>query len=238
MTVAVLIAWLVAAPGWPAPQPTDLHFVFNSEFVYMASTRTTANEWWVSDGKSAARQGDRLSIVREDLGVAWRASVKAGTYTETKLPPALPPQGPPPAKAEPVDMRTAGYDWEPFYDWVVKASGQSSAIAGRPCREVTATGSADYAEARVTFWACDPLPGFSRNPSDIVAAPLRSASVKRMIFDTLAKQGKAWLLAAEEQQEPAIAPTMVVRVRVETLEALAAPAGTFEMPPTFKKAGR
>ncbi len=120
----------------------------------------------------------------------------------------------------------------------MKASGQSSTIAGRPCREFVATGDADYAESRVSFWACDPLPGVTRNPTDTVSAPLRSASVKKMIFDTLAKHGGAWLLAAEEQQEPAIAPTIVMRVRVETLEAVTAPPGTFDMPPTFKKAGR
>jgi len=238
MTLVFLMTWLVSVLVQAAPPPSDLHVVFTSDFIYMASTRTTANEWWVSDGKSWARQGDRLSIVREDLGVAWRANVKAGTYTETKLPPAGQPQGPPPANAEEVDLHTAGWDWEPQYDWTVKASGQASTIAGRPCREFTATGSADYAEANVSFWACDPLPGVSRNPTDIIAAPLRSASAKRMIFDTLAKQGKAWLLAAEEQQEPAIAPTMVIRVKVGTLEAGPAPPGTFDVPATFKKVGR
>ncbi len=239
MIVPVLMAWLAGALASPLPLPSspDLHIVFRSEFVYQASTRTTSNEWWVSDGKSLARQGDRLSIYREDLGVVWRASVKAGTYTETKIPPAG-QQTPPPPVAGKVDMRTAGYDWEPSYDWTVKASGQSSTIAGRPCREFVATGDADYAEARVSFWACDPLPGVTRSPTDTVAAPLRSASAKKMIFDTLAKHGGAWLLAAEEQQEPAIAPTMVMRVRVETLEVTTAPPGTFEMPPTFKKAGR
>ncbi len=239
MTVAILICWLVGVLAWqaaPSPPP-DLHVVFRSEFVYMSSTRTTVNEWWVSDGKSMARQGDRLSIYREDLGVAWRASVKAGTYTETKIPPGGSP-APPPATDAKVDMHTAGYDWEPGYEWSVKASGQSSTIAGRPCREFVATGDADYAEARASFWACDPLPSVTRNPTDTVAASLRSASTRKMIFDTLAKNGGAWLLAAEEQQEPAIAPTMVMRVRVETLEAVAAPAGTFDLPATFKKAGR
>jgi len=238
MTVAVLMAWLAGALALPIPlpPPPDLHIVFRSEFVYQASTRATSNEWWVSDGKSLARQGDRLSIYREDLGVVWRASVKAGTYTETKLPPAG--QSAPPPAADKVDMHTAGYEWEPAFDWVVKASGQSSTIAGRPCREFVATGDADYAEARVSFWACDPVPGVTRNPTDTVAAPLRSVSAKRMIFDTLAKHGGGWLLAAEEQQEPAIAPTMVMRVRVETLEAVTAPAGTFDLPATFKKAGR
>jgi hypothetical protein len=239
MTVAVVLAWLAGILAWPAPPPADLHFVFRSEFVYMSSTRTTANEWWLSEGRSMARQGDRLNIVREDLGVAWRANVKAGTYTETKLPPAgqaVP--APPPADTGKVDIHTAGYDWEPQYDWAVKASGQSSTIAGRSCREFVATGDADYAEAHVSFWACDPLPGTTRNPTDIVAASLRSDSAKKMIFDTLAKQGRGWLLGVEEQQEPAIAPTMVIRVRVETLEATAAPPGTFDLPATFKKAGR
>jgi hypothetical protein len=238
MTVALLIGWLAGALASPLqlPPPSDLHIVFRFEFVYQASTRTTSNEWWVSDGKSAARQGDRLSIYREDLGVVWRASVKAGTYTETKIPVAGQP-APTPLAAGKVDMHTAGYDWEPIYDWSVKASGQSSIIAGRPCREFVATGDADYAEAKVSFWACDPLPGVTRNPTDTVAAPLRSASAKKMILDTLTKHGGAWLLAAEEQQEPAIAPTMVMRVRVETLEVTTAPPGTFDVPPTFKKVG-
>jgi hypothetical protein len=238
MTVSVLVVWLVGGLAWQAPSPPDLHIVFRSEFVYMSSTRTTTNEWWLSDGRSLARQGDRLTIYREDLGVAWRASVKAGTYVETKIPPAGQSAPPSPAADAKVDMRTAGYDWEPAYDWSVKASGQSLTIAGRPCREFVATGDADYAEARVSFWACDPLPGVARNPTDTVAAPLRSGSAKKMIFDTLAKHGRAWLLAAEEQQEPAIAPTMVMRVRVETLEAVTAPAGTFDLPATFKKVGR
>jgi len=238
MTVAVLIVWLAGALASPAPPPPDLHIVFRSDFVYMSATRTTASEWWMSEGKSLTRQGDRLSIIREDLGVVWRASVKAGTYTETKLPPASQAPPPSPPAVPTVDMHTAGYDWEPSYDWDVKASGQTAAIAGRPCREFAATGDADYAEARVSFWACDPLPGVARNPTDIVAAVLRSASVKKMIVDTLARNGGAWLLAAEEQQEPAIAPTMVMRVRVESIEAAEAPPGTFDLPPTFKKAGR
>jgi hypothetical protein len=239
MTVAVLMAWFAGALSWAAPPPPDLHVVFRSEFIYMASTRATANEWWVSEGRSLARQGDRMSITREDLGVVWRASVKAGTYTETKLPPAgQAAPSPPPDDGGKVDMHTAGYDWEPAYDWTVKTSGQSSTIAGRPCREFVATGHADYAEARVSFWACDSLPGVTRNPTDIVASPLRSASAKKMMFETLAKNGGAWLLAAEEEQEPAIAPTMVIRVRVETLEAVTAPPGTFDLPSTFKKAGR
>jgi hypothetical protein len=64
MKAAVLVAGLAGALGSPLPltPPPDLHIVFRSEFVYQASTRTPSNEWWVSNGKSLARQGDRLSI--------------------------------------------------------------------------------------------------------------------------------------------------------------------------------
>jgi len=49
MTVALLAAWIVGVLALPLPRPSpaDLHFVFNSEFIYLASTRTTANEWWL-----------------------------------------------------------------------------------------------------------------------------------------------------------------------------------------------
>ena len=238
MTLELLVLYLAGTFTWPASPPPDLHAVIRSEFVYMARTRTTTSEWWASDGKSAIRQGDRLSITREDLGVVWRASLKEGTYSERTIAPAGQAAAPPEAAGASVDMRTAGYDWEPSYEWSVKASGQSSTIAGRACREFVATGDADYAEARVSFWACDPLPGVARSPNDAVVAPLASPSARRMILETLTKQGGAWVLGADEQQEPAIAPTMVMRVRVETLEAGAAPAGTFDLPPSFKKAVR
>jgi len=238
MRVALPLVLLAAAPVWQAPSLPDLHVVMRAEFVYMANTRVTSTEWWASEKKSMTRQGDRLSIVREDLGVAWRASVKEGTYTERPLPPAGTPAAPPPPAKAAVDMRTAGFEWEPAYEWTVKATGQTSTVAGRACREFAAAGDADYAEARASFWACEPLPGVGRSPNDAVVAALYSPSTRRMILDTLAKEGGAWVLAAEEQQEPAIAPTIVMRVRVETLEAGAAPPGTFDLPPSFKKAGR
>jgi len=34
------------------------------------STRTTTSEWWLSEGKSMSRQGDRLSMSARTLGVA------------------------------------------------------------------------------------------------------------------------------------------------------------------------
>src|SRR5512141_1571865 len=101
MTVALLFAWLAAVV---APPP-DLHVVFKSDFVFLSSTRAASHDWWVSDGRSAARQNDRLTIVREDLGVTWRVNAKAGTYTETKRPAPGRPAAQP-AAAPVLDMHT------------------------------------------------------------------------------------------------------------------------------------
>jgi hypothetical protein len=60
----------------------------------------------------------------------------------------------------------------------------------------------------------------------------------KMVCETAAAHGGLWVLQAEETIEPAIAPTMILRFAVETLERAAAPPGTFELAATLKKAGR
>jgi hypothetical protein len=236
----MLLSFLFAAlAGLVAPAqspPPDLHVVFTSEFEYMSRVRPMSYEWWIGENRSASRQGDRLSIRRDDLGVTWRIDLKAGSYVETARPAPPAAAG---AAAEPAfDIHTAGYDWEPRFDWSVAETGQKSSIAGRPCLEFRAVGDADYAQAWVTFWACDPLPGVAQGPNDSLLGVLRSDSARKMVSDALAAHGNAWVLALEEKQEPAIAPTMVLRAKVELVEWRPAPPGTFDLPSNVKKAGR
>jgi hypothetical protein len=232
----VFLPWLAASLSLasPPPPPGDLHVVVSSEFVYMARVRPTRQDWWLGGKQRALAVDGRLTIYREDLGLVWRIDTKAGTYTET--PQAKPETRPPTPPA--VDMHTVGYGWEPDYDWSVKETGRQSTIAGRACREFAATGQADYAEATATFWGCTPLAAGMVSPTDVVVGPLRSESTRKMIRDAAARRGGFWVLQAEETTEPAIAPTMVLRVKVDTLEATPAPAGTFELAATLKKAGR
>jgi hypothetical protein len=237
MGLYIFISWLAASlsiASPPPPPPNDLHVVVGSEFVYMARVRPTRQDWWLRDKQRALAVEGRLTIYREDLGLVWRIDTKAGTYTET-------PQAKPeatPAAAPAVDMHSAGFSWEPLFDWNVRETGRESTIAGRPCREFAATGQADYAEATASFWGCTPLAAGLRSPTTIVTNLLRSESTMKMIRDTAAKHGGLWVLQAEETTEPAIAPTMILRVKVETLERTPAPAGTFDLAPTLKKAGR
>jgi hypothetical protein len=236
MHLCVFLPWLAATLSLasPPPPPIDLHVVVSSEFVYMARVRPTRQDWWLRDKQRALAVGDRVTVFREDLGVVWRIDTKAGTYTETpRAKPDVTPAAPP---AE--DMHTVGYQWEPEFDWSVKETGRQSTIAGRPCREFAATGQADYAEATATFWGCTPLGAGMPSPTDAVVNLLRDESTMKMIRDTAAKHGGFWVLQAEETTEPAIAPTMVLRVKVETLEGQPAPPGTFELAATLKKAGR
>lgn len=233
MLLFLLLSWLAAALPAPPPPPGDLHFVVASEFVYMARTRPTRQDWWLGEKRRAVAIDGRLTITREDLGVVWRIDTKAGTYTETPRPaPGAAAEGP-----APFDIHTAGYDWEPEFEWRVRKTGREATMAGRPCREFSANGQADYSDTSVTFWGCTPLSPDLPSPTEVVTAPLRNESTVRMIRDAAAREG-LWVLQIEETTEPAIAPTMTMRIKVDLLEAASAPAGTFELSPSLKKAGR
>jgi hypothetical protein len=236
MHLFVFLPLLAASLSFASPPspPADLHVVVGSEFVYMARVRPMRQDWWLRDKQRALAVDGRLTVFREDLGLVWRIDTKAGTYTET----AQPKPGVAPAAPPAVDMRTAGYSWEPEFDWTVKETGRRSTIAGRPCREFAATGQADYAEATAAFWGCTPLSPGIASPTTVVTNLLRNDSTMKMIRDAAARQGGLWVLQAEEATEPAIAPTMILRVKVETLEGKPAPEGTFELASTLKKAGR
>jgi hypothetical protein len=238
MRLCVILSWVAASMSLasPPPPPGDLHVVVSSEFVYMARVRPTRQDWWLRGQQRALAVDGRLIVFREDLGLVWRIDTKAGTYTETVQPK---PDVAPAAAAPPaVDMHTAGYSWEPEFDWTVKATGRQSTIAGLPCREFAAAGQADYAEAAATFWGCAPLAPDMPSPTTLVINLLRNDSTLKMIRDAAAREGGLWVLQAEETTEPAIAPTMILRVKVESLEVKPAPEGTFELAPTLKKAGR
>jgi hypothetical protein len=234
MGVVIVSIWVAAAGVFlpVQPPPSDLHVVFERQFNFLASVRTTTTEWWLAPAKSALKQGDRVTITRDDLGVRWRIDAKAGTYTEEKIAPAAPT--PPPTQE---DIHTAGYEYEPQYDWKVSESGRKTTIAGRPCRQFIAIGDADYAEATVKFWVCEPITGISYPINDGLIGQLSSESARTMVGETALKHGKAWVLGVEETQEPAISPTMTITVSVKTLEATQAPAGTFDLPANVKKAG-
>lgn len=235
MIAALITTWLAMVGQAPAAPPSpDLHLAVEYQFNFLANVITRNTDWWMAPQRTASRVGDRLTIRREDLGVSWRVDVKASTYTETKIAPPAPQPAAPVAE----DIHTVGFDYEPDYDWQVRETHQRSTIAGRPCRQFVATGDADYAEATVTFWVCQPVKGITYAVNDAVMASMRSESAKRMITDTLARQGRAWVLGVEEKQEPAISPVMIVTLVVKALDAGTAPAGTFALPANVSKAER
>jgi hypothetical protein len=233
MIPAIVGIWLWAMVSLPVPPPApDVHLIVESQFNYLSSVRTTTMEIWSTQGKMASKLGDRLTIRREDLGVRWRVDLKAGTYTEEKIEP--PPAAEPPKE----DIHTAGYDYEAEYDWTTRETGQKTTIVGRSCRQFVSAGDADYAEATVRFWLCDPVAGVTSAVNDAVLSSMRSPSARKMSSEFAAKRRKAWVLGVEEMQEPPIAPRMIITVSVKTLDTAPLPPATFDLPANVKKAGR
>ncbi len=235
MIAELIMTWLAMVGQASAPLPSpDLHLAVEFQFNILANVITRNTDCWMAPQKTASRVGDRLIIRRNDLGVTWDVDTKAKTYTETKIAPPSPQL----AARVVEDIHTLGFDYEPDYDWQVREGRQRSIIAGRPCRQVVATGNADYAEATVTFWVCRPIKDVSYDVNDAVMAQMFIESARKLITDTVARQDSAWVLGVEEKWEPALSSSRISKHVVKALDSRTAAADTFELPPNVHKVGR
>ncbi len=138
---------LLQSAGQP---PVALHATVRSDFVYLASTRTTAAEYWISGDKLYEKRGEQIRIDRRDLGLTWMIDPQKSSYVERKIPPDSPA---PPAAAQ-EDVHTLGFDYQPEFVWDVKDTAETQVLHGRICRLTVATGIAEFAETTLRLWFC------------------------------------------------------------------------------------
>ena len=228
----VITAWL--SVGAAAPPPTAVHVVIDAERAYMGAVQKRQIEHWLAPDMSWTNDRGRVTITRRDLGVRWRLDAAAKSYAEEKLStpsgPAAPPAGD--------DIHTARFDYEPEFDWTI-TPGARMTVAGRPAREYTALGHADYARSALRFAlgsrvTVETTPDVNRLLADLVQVE----SVSLFLRNTTRARGNGVILSFEETDEPAIAPTIVQRATVSTLEVIAPPVGIFDLPAGFSKASR
>jgi len=223
---------LLAGPA--APPPAAVHVVIDIERAYMGSVRKAQIEYWLAPDKTWVSQRGRITVTRRDLGVRWRLDAATKTFVEEKLKPPLAP-GKPPAGD---DIRSARFDYEPEFDWTVAQRGRTT-VAGRECREFSADGQADFARTSIRF-AIGPRVALKIDPDVnlLLAGQAGNESVSRFLRDAARTRGNGCLMSYEETQEPAIAPTIIQRVTISTLELVPPPAGVFDIPDGFTKASK
>lgn len=228
----VILCTLLSAKS-AAPPPAAIHVVIDTERAYMGSVRKAQIEYWLAPDKTWVSQLGRITITRRDLGVRWRLDAAKKTYAEEKLQPPPAPQKPPAG-----DIRSARFDYQPEFDWTVAQSGRPT-VAGRECREFSAEGQADFARTALTF-AIGPRvpPKTDPDVNELLAGHAGTESVSRFLREAARTHGNGCLMSYEETQEPAIAPTIIQRVKISTLETLPPPPGIFDLPAGFTKASQ
>jgi hypothetical protein len=233
MPFAPLILHLLLSALSAVPPPVAVHVVIDTERAYMGAVQKTQIEYWLAPDKTWVSQRGRVTISRRDLGVRWRLDPAKKTYLEEPL--AAPTAEPsPPAN----DIHSARYDYEPDYEWSVTPVGRTT-VTGRDCREYSADGQADYSQTTLKF-AIGPRLAFKTDPdiNQILAGLARFESVSRFLRDAARTHGNGCLMSYEETLEPAIAPTIIQRARISTLETVPLPAGIFDVPDGFARAGK
>lgn len=246
LIASLLLMAACQAAATTVPPSSGLHVVIEREFNFLASTRTTRSEQWLAGDRTYGKTGDIVSITRKDLGVRWIIDSAKKTYTERPLSgstadrPAAQKPAVSSGETKPVeDLRTAGFNYEPAYDWTVTETGQTSTINGRLCTKVVAAGEADYAETNLVLWYCP------RSEADVPGDPnvpflnmIRDDSIRAFLDSQQTKRGNPILMSYEETTEPAISPVMITRIRIQTLESAPVPAGLFDIPAGVQKAAR
>jgi len=229
----VILAVLLPAAPPPAP-PAAVHVVIDTERAYMGAVQKAQIEYWLAPDRTWVSQRGRVTITRRDLGVRWRLDPAKKTFVEEKLQPLPAPEKPPAGD----DIHSARFDYEPAFDWTVAQSGRTT-VAGRDCRAFTAEGQADFGQTAVRF-AVGPRVPLKTDPdvNQLLAGLAGLESVGQFLRDAARTRGNGCLMSYEETQEPAIAPTIIQRVKIGTLEIVPPLAGIFDVPDGFTKASR
>lgn len=227
MVFLVYLLPLVTAADSP---PAAAHATIDTQFIYLGSTRTSSIEYWTTADMTRESRSGNTRIIRHDLGVVWTVFAKLSGYREEKL-----REQP---DAEPETIYNRGFNYQPKFQWQVAETGESRTIAGRMCRLSAARGIAEYAETNLRLWLCEAKDAAAeRRLSELAARTLggQYGDIAEFARETAIKHEGRVLLAAEETTEPPIAPVMVRKTEVRSLENAAAPPDAFEVPSGYKK---
>ena len=77
-----------------------------------------------------------------------------------------------------------------------------------------------------------------RDVNQILAGLAQYESTTGFLQDAARTRGNGCLMSFEETMEPAIAPTIIQRARISTLEIVPPPAGLFDPPGGYSKASQ
>ena len=204
----------------------DVHVKLEKRRLYLDFERVQVSEFWFTEGKSYSREGRRLIIVRKDLGVRWVVDLIRKFYVEVPL-----DEDRIPAEIEEQSLQTAGFYYDPRFEWEVRDTGESEDKYGYACRIHETRGEADYAFVESRYWICQE--GEFRE-----GAEFREFMIDRLLEEYESESLRAILIEQpsgfpvywEESHNGAIAPVIFNRTSLVHMETEHAPTGIYELP--------
>ena len=212
----------------------DVHAKTEGSRMYMDFESKYAYELWMTEDKSYSMVMNRITIVREDLGVMWMVYPDRKSYREIKLDEARGGQ-----EEEKENISTVGLFYNPEYDWVITDTGEEKEINGFRCHCFQVEGDADFSEIVSTYWICvdENVPG-GKVFREYMMEQVRNDRQRPKLYDLMQKYGQGFPVYREEIIENAIAPTMFYKIQLTMLEEADPPPSTYELPEGCKKIER
>ncbi len=231
----ILLALFGQAKPAPEPPPVALHLIVESRFTFMSSTQTATVEQWITENMTYEKRANRVMITRNDRALRWLIDTQKSTYSEMPLVPQQQSAAP---RTVPEDIHTAGFDYDPAFAWVVSKPGKTETIDGRACREMSATGTADFAGIEMKLRLCrgkEPALERKANARILDAVRFRYQDALKFALGFLSRQPDMVLMSIEATVDSPIAQSMYHDVKVLTLEKAAPPPGIFDLPSGLQK---
>lgn len=205
---------------------SDVHIKLEKRQLYLDFDRVHVSEFWITEGKSYSREGTGIVIVRKDLGVQWVVDLNRNSYVEVPLDEDIIT-----AEIEEENLQSAGFYYDPRFEWDVRDTGESEDKYGYVCRIHKARGDADYAVVESRYWICQE--GEHRE-----GAEFRAFIIDRLLEENkseplrtlLIEQQSGFPVYWEESDNGAIAPVILNRSSLVHMETEHAPTGIYELP--------
>lgn len=223
-----------------APLAADTHLVFKSKMIFFGRERAMTWESWAGEGKRYRKTRQGIVIVRNDLGLRWILDPGAKTFTEMLL--AVDSQAvknaprEPDRKNEKEDLRFAGQDYVPVFEWKIGDAEATETRQGLECRRHRLIGDADYSHVELIVWVAvrGKDKGLDFVP-EILGAYRRNFDAGPAITGLLERYPEGGIADLQATLELPFGSDMLFSVGIESLEESAAPAGIYEIPADFKK---
>ena len=211
----------------------DDHIVKTYSRSYMGRNYPPqTREYWISEQGTVQNLGWIRIIQRRDLGKTWILNMTSKRYLEEPLD----GKGSSETSTAPTRIQERGFDYTPRFEWLAEKTQEAEIIDGWPCEKWILRGDADYAEEVQEIWYASEVPIDAKRHFDVLLKPGSDANESlEKLYREHPELRSMFPIRTVITTENAIAPVMVGRFDVTTLEQTTPPENLYDIPEGFTR---